>query len=45
MISCAVEDAASIQPGATAFTVIPCGQAFLSARLRVSPIMPALSVL
>src|SRR6202140_5289381 len=44
IISSAVEDAVSIQPGATAFTVIPL-RATSIARLRVSPIMPALAAL
>lgn len=42
MISYLVEDAVSIQPGATAFTVIP-RRATSSARPRVSPTMPALA--
>src|SRR6266851_6566463 len=44
MISCSVEDAVSIQPGATAFTVIPL-RASSRARLRVSPTMPAFAAL
>src|SRR6202521_4912569 len=44
MISWLVDDAVSIQPGATAFTVIPW-RATSSARLRVSPTIPALAAL
>src|SRR6266851_2507305 len=44
MISCPVEDAVSIHPGAIAFTVIPL-RASSRARLRVSPTMPALAAL
>ena len=37
--SSSVEDAVAIQPGATAFTVTPCG-ASSSARPRISPSIP-----